>query len=210
APALAHASSPTPSAAYRLDWRLAGRLSGELFLFEAGASLVVLNLRAARVRIWYERILRRFADNAPVAQQLLLPVPLELDPLASSVLREGLATLTRAGFQIEEFGRNFFRILAIPDWLGDNDTAGQVRDIIASLGRHTGEFQRKNMAHELLAKLAGERAAGVGNAKETVSDALATDTVRDLFLCGQPTVTPAGKPVFFELTRAEITRRFGG
>jgi DNA mismatch repair protein MutL len=202
------AAPPVAASPFRLDWRLAGRLTDELFLFEAGVSLVVLNLRAARARIWYERILQRFADNTPVSQQLLLPIPLELDPLAATVYREGAAVLAAAGFDIEEFGRNFFRILATPDWLGDADAARIVRDIIAGLGRGgTADNHHARFAHEFLAKLAADRAAA--STRETLSDDLAKATVRELFLCRQPTVSPVGKPVFFEVSRAEIARRLG-
>ncbi|MDR2845498.1 MAG: DNA mismatch repair endonuclease MutL [Puniceicoccales bacterium] len=191
---------------FRLDWRLIGRLADEMFLFETQGALVVLNLRAARERIWYERILQRFEGHAVVSQRLLLPVPLELEPIAASVLRERLSVLQEAGFEVEEFGRNFFRVQAVPDWLDGADVERSLRDIVAEMGRRTGELQRGHIAHELLAKIAGERAGRSGGG---VSDAVANGTVRELFLCHQPTVCPRGRPVFFEVSRSEVARRLG-
>jgi DNA mismatch repair protein MutL len=198
---------PSPAAAFRLNWRLAGRLADGLFLFETPDGLVVFNLRAAHERIWYERVLRRFAAHEmPPAQQLLLPIPLELEPLSASTLREHQAALGEVGFDINEFGRNFFRIHAVPDWLGDTDATQTLRDILAGLGRRGGEFQRVHLLHDFLARLAAERA---GRIPGTASDDAVLAAVRELFLCRQPTVCPGGKPIFFELSRAELSRRLG-
>ncbi|MDR2863335.1 MAG: DNA mismatch repair endonuclease MutL [Puniceicoccales bacterium] len=206
ASALPRIAPPQAAPPFRLTGRLVGRLGNGIFLFEVKEDLVVLNLRAARERIWYERVLRRFEEHTPVSQQLLLPLPLELDPLAASVLRERREVFLDAGFDIEEFGRNFFRVQAVPDWLPEPNVEQCVRDIIAGIGRRAGDFQRAHIAHELLAKIAGER-SGSG---EAASDAMVNGIVRELFLCRQPTVCPNGKPVFFQVTRAEIIRRLGG
>jgi DNA mismatch repair protein MutL len=192
---------------FRFDWRLAGHLANELALFETSAALVVLNLRAARERIWYERVLNRFDEDTFASQQLLFPETMELDPLPANTLREKHNTLTAAGFKIEEFGRNFFRILAVPDWLEDSSIEPALRDILAELGRRPGDSHRSTPpARELLAKTAATRA---GRPNGVFSDDTATSTARELFLCAQPTVSPNGKPTFFEITCAELSRRLG-
>ncbi|MDR2982410.1 MAG: DNA mismatch repair endonuclease MutL [Puniceicoccales bacterium] len=199
---------PVPAAAsFRLDWRLAGHLRDGVFLFETDSGLVVLNLKSARERIWYERILRRFDEHENAAQRLLLPVPLELEPIAASILRERLKMLQDVGFEIEEFGRNFFRILSVPDWLAEAETEMFIRDIVAEMGRRPGEFQREHLAHESLARMASTRA---GRSGESSSDTVIIGVVQELFQCLQPTVCPRGKPVFFEISRSEIARKLGG
>ncbi|MDR1817913.1 MAG: DNA mismatch repair endonuclease MutL [Puniceicoccales bacterium] len=202
-----------PAASFRLGWRFAGHLTGDLLLFETPApagGLVVMSVRAARARIQYERVLARFNSREPVSQQLLLPAPLELDPLAADVLRDGMPILRAAGFDISEFGRGLFRVHAVPDWLADAPVEARLRDIIAGLGRHTGDFQRRHMAYEFLAKQASDAAtAGGAGAGTTFSADTAGALARELFLCSQPTVCPRGRPVFFEITRSELARRLG-
>ena len=200
-------STAVPSANIRIGWRLAGQLADEILLFETRAGLLVLNLKAARARIWYERILHRFVKNDIISQKLLLPIPLELEPLAANVLRERQSFLQSAGFDIEEFGRNFFRIQSVPDWLLGEDIERNVRDILAEIGRNLGETQRKHIACELLAGMAAEQA--VRNTSGVLSSDTVDETLRELFLCRQPTVCPRGRPVFFEMSRAELLRRLG-
>ncbi|MDR2513383.1 MAG: DNA mismatch repair endonuclease MutL [Puniceicoccales bacterium] len=204
-PVVAPPVSPPTNA--RIGWRLAGQLPDEILLFETPSGLLVFNLKAARARIWYERILQRFERNDLVSQQLLLPIPLELEPLAANILRERQAFLREAGFDLAEFGRNFFRIQAVPDWLPEEDVERSVRDILAVIGRSPGETQRKRIACELLAGTVAEWAMrGSGGA---LSGGTVDEVLRELFLCRQPTVCPRGRPIFFEMTRAELSRRFG-
>jgi hypothetical protein len=67
-------------------------------------------------------------------------------------------------------------------------------------------LQRTRLLHDLLARHAALRA---GRAGGTASDEVVLTTARELFLCRQPTVCPAGQRVFFELSRAELSRRLG-
>lgn len=190
----------------RFDWRLAGRLPDALALFDTGAGLMVLNLRAAHERIVYEKILRRFEARETVSQHLLLSPSLEFEPLAGAALRERRKLFADAGFELEEFGRNFFRLNAVPDWLNEAEAERFVRDLVAALARREGDWRTDTLAHEALARLAGSRAV---RADDRISDAEVIQLVRDLFSCRQPSVCPRGKKVFFEIPHAEIDRRLG-
>ena len=54
-------------------------------------------------------------------QRLLFPLPVELDPIGAALLLDRLKFINTHGFEIGEFGRNFFRIEAIPDWMEPAD-----------------------------------------------------------------------------------------
>ncbi|MDR2430233.1 MAG: DNA mismatch repair endonuclease MutL [Puniceicoccales bacterium] len=215
-PAVASPATP-PAGAYRFDWRLAGRLTHNLALFETPAgALVILGLRAAAARIWYERVLQRVQNGqdepgampaATFSQQLLLAIPMELDPIVASTLRERQALLQQVGFHVEEFGRNFFRIQATPDWLPSAMPPEEtLRDMLAQLTHRPGDLHPAHPARELLAKIAAEHAAA---GAIPADPEYAISTARELFHCRQPTVCPRGKPVFTELTRSELARRLG-
>lgn len=199
--------SPQTPAPAKLDWRLAGRLSDAVALFETGAGLVVFNIRSAHERIVYEKILRRFTNHETVSQHLLLPPALEFEPVAAAALLERQKLFSEAGFELEEFGRNFFRLNAVPDWLNEGEAERFVRDLVASLARREGDWRTDTLAHEALARLAGARAV---RADDRLSDAEVLALLKELFTCRQPAVCPRGKKVFFELPKSEIERRFGG
>ncbi|MFZ9630086.1 MAG: DNA mismatch repair protein MutL, partial [Ilumatobacteraceae bacterium] len=106
-------SSPGPAPAGPA-WRYLGLAHGAYALFETPAGIVLLDRRAAHERVWFERLQEQFRAGNVAAQRLLLPVPVELDPVASSLLTDGRPFLLGWGFEVAEFGRNFLRIESVP------------------------------------------------------------------------------------------------
>ncbi len=187
-------------------WRFIGRLDG-LALFQIEKNLLVLNTRLALERIWYERALERFKKAERHAQLLLIPEPIEFDPLLADTLLQNMATLNEAGFSIEEFGRNFFRIIEVPDWLSpESDVKQCVRDLVDRIARLPAEFSRGNIAHETLARIVASHALQGRAALSEDSDL--RELLSALFASSQPNVSPAGQKIFFEISRAELIRRF--
>ncbi|MES1194652.1 MAG: DNA mismatch repair protein MutL, partial [Opitutus sp.] len=129
-PPLARAPLPASSL---MGWRFLGTAHGDYALFEAPGGLVVLDRRAAHERVWFERLAEQFRGGAVPGQRLLLPVPLELDPVAAAMLLDRLKFINAHGFDVAEFGRNFFRIEAVPDWMEPGDAEGFVRDLLGAL-----------------------------------------------------------------------------
>jgi DNA mismatch repair protein MutL len=139
------------------------------------------------------------------SQRLLLPVPVELDPIATALLLDRLEFLHRHGLEIAVFGRNFFRIEAVPDWLEPADAEPFLRDLLGAL--RDGRLQEKNpdLARDEFARLAVARAIRLpAVANETESLAL----VGQLFATRSPLTSPAGRPTYVELNHGELARRF--
>ncbi len=187
-------------------WRLIGRLEG-LALFQVEKNLLVLNPRLALERIWYERALERFKKSERHAQLLLIPEPIEFEPVLADALMQNMATLNEAGFSIEEFGRNFFRIVEVPDWLSpEADVTRCVRDLVERIAHLPAEFSRGNVAHETLARIAASHAQQGRSALADESDL--RDLLASLFASTQPNVSPNGQKIFFEISKSELARRF--
>lgn len=208
----AYASPPAASAApahapaVRLGWRLLSRLREERAVFETPTGLAILDLGAAHQRVLYEAILAQFAAQKPVSQPLLVPLSIELDPLPAAVLKERLPLLAAAGFDFEEYGRNFWRIQALPAWLEPEDALAFVRDLLAEMARREGDFGRPSLAYDALAKLAVHKARRKG---DSLSDAELMELVQALIRTAQPGTCPRGRRTFVEWTDADLTRRFG-
>lgn len=189
-------------------WQLIAPLGFDgLLLFRAENALLVFNPRLALERIWYERTLARFRNAERVSQALLIPEPIEFDPVLADALLQNLQLLADAGFGIEEFGRNFFRVFEVPDWLSlKTDIRAFVRDIVDRLARVPAGVSRERIAHDALARAAAAQAiqSSIESGKSGVPAAL----LNELFSTSQPNVSPSGRKIFFEISRAEIARRF--
>ncbi|MEY3772935.1 MAG: mismatch repair protein MutL [Verrucomicrobiota bacterium] len=204
-------AAPTPapmpsSAPLRLGWRLLARLREERAVFETPTGLAVLDLGAAHQRVLYEEILARFTAGRPVSQPLLVPLTLELDPLPAAVLKERQDLLTAAGFEFEEYGRNFWRLAALPTWLEPADALVFVRDLLAEMARREGDFGRPALAYDALAKLAVARARRKGDA---LADGELLALAEALFRTAQPGTCPKGRRTYVEWSDADLGRRFG-
>jgi DNA mismatch repair protein MutL len=200
--------APAPSEATRGQtpgWRYLGTAHGNYALFETEHGLVLLDRRAAHERIWYERIKVQFSSAAVPVQRLLFTISIELNPVASAVLNDNLSFLCAHGFEIAEFGRNFFRIEALPSWVEPGDAESFIGDLIGALREGRMPGSDLNLARDEFARMAATkairlpRAAGEAETLALVSELLATPV---------PVSSPSGHPTYIELNHGELARRF--
>jgi DNA mismatch repair protein MutL len=189
-------------------WRLLSRLKERYALMETPRGLVILHLRQADQRIRYEQILRTFTEKAAVESQgLLIAEPLEFEPLAAEALESNLSLLNEHGFAIEPFGRNFYRIEAVPNWLATEQAESFIRDLVDELRQRGSTSRRESVIWESVAKLA---------IKESYqrSDPVSTQSIEamaaGLLECEVPHSSPFGRPTYQEIGWSELERRFGG
>ena len=202
----ASSAAPAHAPSVRLGWRLLSRLREERAVFETPTGLAILDLGAAHQRVLYESILAQFTAQKPISQPMLVPLSIELEPLPAAVLKERMPLLVSAGFDFEEYGRNFWRIQALPAWLEPEDALAFVRDLLAEMARREGDFGRPSLAYDALAKIAVNKARRKG---DSLSDAELMELVQALFRTAQPGTCPRGRRTYVEWTDADLTRRFG-
>jgi DNA mismatch repair protein MutL len=211
APAVSRNSTPpmpvrsTGSAPPLTGWRHLATAHDDFALFEAPGGIVVVDRRAAHERIWFERLQAQFAIGQVASQRLLFPVPVEFDAIASAVLLDRLGFLQRHGLEVGEFGRNFFRIEAVPVWLDPVDAEGFLRDLIGLMREGRLDEDKIELAREELARLAAQKAVRLPPA---AGETEAMTVIGDLFACQHPHSSPAGRPTHFEISRGELARRF--
>ena len=187
-------------------WRLITLLKKQYGLFDTPRGLVMLHLRHADQRVRFERILKSYRESAPPSQGLLIPHPVELEPLASEALLRHLDLINGQGFRIEEFGRHFFRIEAVPAWLEPEKAEPFVRDMVDLLRQRGSSRARGELIWEAVAKLAAE---GSYRRSDQMSDAAVQQLAEALLICESPHTSPAGKPTYSEISWSEWARRFG-
>jgi DNA mismatch repair protein MutL len=206
APANAPSASDAPGPAQTAPtWRYVGLAHGNYALFETAAGLVLLDRRAAHERVWFERLQQQFRDGAVPSQRLLLPVPLELDPIAAALLLDRRSFLDAHGFEIAEFGRNFFRIEAVPGWMEPADAEPFLRDLLGAFRDGRWPDANPDLARDELARLAVTKALRL---PDTAGEAELRTLTAQLFATRTPLTSPAGRPTYIELNHGELARRF--
>ncbi len=186
-------------------WRFVGLAHGNYALFETAAGVVLLDRRAAHERVWFERLREQFRAQAVPSQRLLLPVPVELDAIASALLLDRRRFLQGHGFEVEEFGRNFFRIEAVPAWMEPADAEPFLRDLLGAFREGTIPDRDTELARDELARLAVAKAVRLPPAGGEPEMRV---LVAQLFATAAPLTSPAGRPTYIELNHGELARRF--
>ncbi len=187
------------------SWRFVGLAHGNYALFETPAGLVLLDRRAAHERVWFERLQEQFRSGEVPSQRLLLPIAIELDPIASALLLDRLVFLDAHGFEVAEFGRNFFRIESVPAWLEPADAEPFLRDLLGAFRDGHWPDANPELAREELARLAAVKAVRL---PPTVGETELLALVAQLFATRSPLTSPAGRPTYIELNHGELARRF--
>jgi DNA mismatch repair protein MutL len=182
-----------------------GVAHGSYVLFETPAGLVLLDRRAAHERVWYERLRGQFQAGEVPSQRLLLPQPVELDAIAAAMLLDRLAFLGRHAFEVAEFGRNFFRIEAIPAWMEPADAEPFLREFLGACRDGRVPHAELGPAREELARLAVAKAVRLPAAS---GEAEVRGLLAELFATDSPLTSPSGRPTYIELNHGELARRF--
>ena len=200
-------SSSTASKPWRWFKFLALTSSGFL-LVETDAGIVTVNPRAARERIAYEALAKRGENGAaprPASQTLLMPETATMGPADAARIRASLPVLESLGFAVEEFGRDSFKIDAVPQIIGDIQPAAILatiaQDLAESQSRRSGERWRE----ELVAKSVARSFARSSSALTEIG---AVKLVEDLASCRVPYVCPRGKPTMIFTSNRELDRKF--
>lgn len=189
----------------RSSWQLIKLLKGKYAIFDTPKGLVLLHLRHADQRVRFEKIQKTFDETNPPSQGLLIPEPIELEPMAAATLQQHLELLNQGGFQIEEFGRNFYRIEAVPAWLDPTAAVAFIRDTIDTLRQRSGGRENNELTWQTITALAAE---GSYQKNDLVNEHTAHQLAEDLLQCEIPHTSPSGKPTYKEMTWAEFERHF--
>ena len=183
-------------------FRRIGELLGRYALLESEDGLVLLDPRAARERILYERWLA--GEGGTETQSLLVPVLFEPGPREVESLLRHRQLFADAGFEVEEFGAGTLRIGAVPAFLESGDPAGLLLEVLDELAEGAGG--RPRFAYERLAAVLARRASR----RESPRPEEAEPLLRELFRCDLPYCTADGRPTLTEFSRNELEKRFGG
>jgi DNA mismatch repair protein MutL len=166
---------------------------------------VLLDHRAARERILFEQLLRRFDARQSVSQRLLMPAIVELPPRDLAWVQEHSKLLAGAGLLVEPFGAGTVKVDGIPPILAQNAP----RDVLLRIAddcRAGGVRGGTKAVEESIAKSVCHFAMFPAvPANSATADAL----IEELMACELPYTCPAGKPTMIHFAHSELERKFG-
>ena len=196
-----HPSSPTAHApasqqplSLEREWRFIGDYHRSYSLFERPGGLSLLHNSRALRRIGYERVLQDLQSDASTVQHEILPTTLELEAFHSSRLKEWMPMLAQCGLLVEEFGRNFFRIVAVPAQLDGSEARSLIEQWLHQDPDASPDLAGFRAGIALLCGAKYRNQLELPLAREASMEVL-----RQLLQCEQPMVDPEGNAIIVHL-----------
>jgi DNA mismatch repair protein MutL len=197
--ALALVWEPVPAAAAG-EWEVLGQLFASYILAVDGSRLLIIDQHAAAERACW----RRLAAAAVPSQTLLQAAVVELTPSQLAGWEEYRPELEQLGWQVEPFGASSLLVRALPAPLAPLLPGELLPEVLDRLGRGMPGLTRVEAARRALAACHGSLRAG---RRLTLGEMRAL--VADLSSSMPPYTCPHGRPVVWEMGRADLERRFG-
>jgi DNA mismatch repair protein MutL len=179
-----------------------GRIFGLYVLARTAETFYIIDQHAAHERINYEKLLAQFNAKDKLTQGLLTPLIVSIPAAAGPYAGEWAEKLSDFGFETDEFGDKTFAVRAFPAFLSFEESESFLSDILENAG---GKPPGNSRAMERLISRACHASIKLNDA---LTDEESAALIDELFACENPYTCPHGRPVFIELTRAELDKMF--
>jgi len=194
-------SPETPAVALPI-LRVLGQLANSYIIAEGPDGLYLIDQHAAHERILFDKIKYQRSQQAVEVQGLLEPVTFEVNPKEEEALKLHYEDLAEFGFSIEPFGDRTYLVRAVPLLLHQQDWAGTIRELLASLSG--GD---KSDWWETIAKsIACHSAVRAGQA---LTDDEMRELIRQLEQTSIPNTCPHGRPTMIRISSGQLRKEFG-
>ncbi len=182
------------------DVVILGVLFDTYFVLEMKGQLVMIDQHAAHERILYDKYM---ATNANLTMQpLLIPHVITVSAEEYVFVEEHLAELVKAGFELEPFGTNSFRITAVASLFVNCKLDKLIGEILHSV--EDDHLDKDKILSERIAMQACKHATKAG---DRLTDLQIKTIVEQLF-ANKHLQCPHGRPISVELSRTEIEKMF--
>ena len=189
----------------KIPYKFIGIAFKTYIIFELDNELYILDQHAAHERILYEKVKENYySDSKKDSQLLLIPDVITLTHKEMNIAKDNMDKFERAGFVLEEFGENTFKLTGVPNIcleLDNKELFLETLDEINSVARTA----KQEIEDRFIATIACKAAvkANMALTKEEV------DSLMDKLLkLPNPFTCPHGRPTTIKMTKADIEKKF--
>ncbi len=187
------------------DWRYIGCFKKRFVIFETSKGLVLMSISASLKRVRFEEILSALRGKKVESQKLLIAVPLKFDRADDEYFSANRLAFESCGFEIEDFGKSFYRIVALPSWVKYAEAENFIRDFVEIAREENKTLKKTAMSEENFARTLVGR---IGSASFECSQASALELLARLLSCDNHILSPEGQPTIKEISESELARMF--
>ncbi len=180
-----------------------GQALNTFLIFDDGEDMFLLDQHAAHERILFDKLKEGFLSNTLDVQPLLLPYILEVNDAESDFIFDKFEFFKNLGVEIEEFGRNAFKISSIPLLLGELNIQKFFDLVLVDLNG-LKSLDIRDLLFDKIAQKACKSAVKSGDTLSKEEIDVILDGIKNNF----GLKCPHGRPIAIKITRAEIDKWF--
>jgi DNA mismatch repair protein MutL len=179
------------------------QLKGKYLLTPVKSGIMLIDIRRARQRIYYEQYIRQMANHQHELQQQIFPETIVLRPEDYLLLETMFDELRLLGYDMAALGNYTVSINGLPSDLSHVDAQEWLQALIEEL--HQSSAQLKEQRQTTLAASLAKTAAGYSS--ETLTAEEAQNLIDRLFECETPAICPSGKPAIHLIPIEEFDKK---
>lgn len=200
------AAQSARAAAAKHAWRYVGCIARRFAIFETPKSMAIMSILSALRRVDFNRIMKALEGEKALSQKLLLPITMEFGISDDEFFRANRALFESCGFEIDDFGKGYYRIAATPAWLEFSEAEKFVRDIVESSSESGLRTRSKRLGDEMFASIA---AGKIGIGGFICTEESATSLLSNLLSCPMHMTSPDGRKTLYEISHSRLLSLFG-
>ncbi|MCC6696275.1 MAG: DNA mismatch repair endonuclease MutL [Candidatus Hydrogenedentes bacterium] len=168
--------------------------------------LLIIDQHALHERLTYDALRADLEDHDYQAQQLAVPILVDLPPSHAKLVESNLPLFSKLGIEIEPFGGGTFQVTAICHLYEESKTADAIYRILDQLAQ--GDlFSREDFMADVL-RLTVEACRGSVKAGDRLSPQERRELLDGFRRMKPPYTCPHGRPIITELTQVQMEKSF--
>jgi DNA mismatch repair protein MutL len=176
-------------------------------LAETREGLLIIDQHSAHERVLFHRLMDAFADQGQESQRLLFPLTLKLSAAEVKAVLDLKGILSRAGFEVDEFGGDTLILHSVPNPHRTFDAERCFREMMDELTRGSDLVRSAKNQHERIAMTFACK--GAIKAGQRLTNEEMTELFDALFATELPYHDVHGRPTIVRLSSSELERKFG-
>ena len=179
-----------------------GQVDKTFIIAQSEDTLYLIDQHAAHERILYDKLVA--SHNHIPAQQLLIPLYVDVQPQDLSLLEEHREEFLRLGVDVEPAGENMLRVSSLPADIKAEDAESFILEISKML-REMRTIEDSDLRQEVLHMTACKAAIKAGQLLNTRQ---MRQLIIDLCNTTHPFTCPHGRPCMIEIDSNELYKMF--
>ncbi len=168
--------------------------------------LLIIDQHALHERLTFDTLLADLQDADYQAQQLVVPILIDVPPSHVRLLEEHRALFSELGIEIEPFGGSTFQVTALCHLYEDAAIPGAVHRVLDTLAQ--GDlFNHEELVSDLL-RLTVEACRSSVKAGDRLSPEERRELLEGFRRLRPPYTCPHGRPIITELTQVQMEKSF--